>query len=556
MKRSAQNSGAGEPRENKFALRATIALVLIAAGVLISLPRPYHEKTYLIEAGGCRLETTVFEAAPRTAAQPASGSANSTSAGTLILFHGLAANRKIMNYLAEGFALEGLRVFVPDLPGHGRTAGPFAAERAEQCGENLVRELRSRGLAPPDSTILAGHSMGGAMAIRIAARVPVAGVIALSPAPMRAGHGATAETLLFRDPPALPANSLIMNGNLEPEELRGNARDLLQPGRDVNSHYEILPRVTHGGIVLSAAALQVAQRWATTALHNAARGFSVRGSGEDASMVAGALPSRLPLFGFSLGFVGLLLIAAPFLREITAMSASGTKEIQHQGEPQSDGGNSGVVLWRGVLETAVVGMLVAEVLRYWTPLRLVRLFEGDYLAGYLLLVGLVLCGLHWKAFINVIEFRTWAALGALLGGVILVLLFTAWFELSLSEAWLNGARWQLFPLLFISLIPVLVAEEILLGPIAAERTAKSNAQRLLLATLYRLLLWLPLVFGILILHSGEILMVLLVPYFFLLSVLQRRGMDVVREVTGSAAAAALFGAILLAGFFLVIFPLV
>jgi hypothetical protein len=201
-------------------------------------------------------------------------------------------------------------------------------------------------------------------------------------------------------------------------------------------------------------------------------------------------------------------------------------------------------------------MLVAEVLRYWTPLRLVRLFEGDYLAGYLLLVGLVLCGLHWKAFINVIEFRTWAALGALLGGVILVLLFAAWFELSLSEAWLNGARWQLFPLLFISLIPGLVAEEILLGPIAAERTAKSNAQRLLLATLYRLLLWLPLVFGILILHSGEILMVLLVPYFFLLSVLQRRGMDVVREVTGSAAAAALFGAILLAGFFLVIFPLV
>jgi hypothetical protein len=64
------------------------------------------------------------------------------------------------------------------------------------------------------------------------------------------------------------------------------------------------------------------------------------------------------------------------------------------------------------------------------------------------------------------------------------------------------------------------------------------------------------VFGILILHSGEILMVLLAPYFLLLSLLQRRGMDVVREVTGSAAAAALFGAILLAGFFLVIFPLV
>jgi alpha-beta hydrolase superfamily lysophospholipase len=552
MKKPTPNSGSDEPKKNKFSLRAAIALLLTVAGVLISLPRPYHEKTYLIEAGGCRLETTVFEARPQTPEQTASGSANSASTGTLVLFHGLAANRKIMNYLAQGFALEGLRVFVPDLPGHGRTAGPFSAERAEQCGENLVRELRSRGLAPPDSTILAGHSMGGAIAIRIATRVPVAGVIGLSPAPMRASHGATAETLLFPDVPALPPNSLVMNGALEPEELRGNARDLLQPSRDVNSRYELLPRVTHGGIILSAAVLQIAQHWVATTLQNAARGVSAHGSGEAASLAAGALPSRLPLLGFTLGFAGLLLITAPFLREIAAMSASGAEEIQQRGEAQREGGNSSVALWRGVLEIVVVGMLVAEVLRYWTPLRLVRLFEGDYLAGYLLFVGLVLCGLHWKAFVNVIEFRTWSALGALLGGVILVLLFTAWFELSLSEAWLNSARWQLFPLLFISLIPSLVAEEMLLGPIAADRTA----QRLLLATLYRFLLWLPLVFGILILHSGEILMVLLVPYFFLLSMLQRRGMDVVREVTGSAAAAALFGAILLAGFFLVIFPLV
>jgi alpha-beta hydrolase superfamily lysophospholipase len=554
MKRPAQNSGAAKPKKNKSALRPAIALLLIVAGVLISLPRPYHEKTYLIEAGGCRMETTVFEAAPGTSGRTASGSANGATAGTLILFHGLAANRKIMNYLAEGFALAGLRVFVPDLPGHGRTVGPFSAERAEQCGENLVRELRSRGMASPDNTILAGHSMGGAMAIRIAARVPVAGVIALSPAPMLAKHGATAETLLFPDAPALPANSLVMNGTLEPQELRGNARDLLQPGRDVNSRYELLPGVTHGGIILSGTALQLAQRWAAATLQNGSRGVSAHGGDEGTSMAAGSLPSRLPLLGFALGFVGLLLIAAPFLREIAASSAGSTHELQ--GETQRQGGSSGVVLWQAVLEIVVVGMLVAEVLRYWTPLRLVRLFEGDYLAGYLLLFGLMLCGLNWKAFINVIEFRTWAALGALLGGVILVLLFTAWFELSLSEAWLNGARWQLFPLLFISLIPCLVAEEMLLGPIAAARTAKSDTQRLLLAMLYRVLLWLPLVFGILLLHSGEILMVLLVPYFFLLSVLQRRGMDVVREVTGSAAAAALFGAILLAGFFLVIFPLV
>ena len=99
-----------------------------------------------------------------------------------MLLHGLAANRKIMSYLAEGFALQGLRVFVPDLPGHGRTEGPFSAARSKECSENLLHELRSRGLAPKERTILAGHSMGGAIAIRVAARVPVAGVIAISPA--------------------------------------------------------------------------------------------------------------------------------------------------------------------------------------------------------------------------------------------------------------------------------------------------------------------------------------------------------------------------------------
>jgi hypothetical protein len=72
--------------------------------------------------------------------------------------------------------------------------------------------------------------------------------------------------------------------------------------------------------------------------------------------------------------------------------------------------------------------------------------------------------------------------------------------------------------------------------------------------LLRAVAWGALAFGVLYLHSGEILMVLLLPYFVLLHVLQRRGMDIVHQETRSALAAALFGAILLAGFCLVIFP--
>jgi hypothetical protein len=60
---------------------------------------------------------------------------------------------------------------------------------------------------------------------------------------------------------------------------------------------------------------------------------------------------------------------------------------------------------------------------------------------------------------------------------------------------------------------------------------------------------------VLVLHNGEILLVLLAPYLAIFCLLQRTGMDVVRKGTGSPLAAALFGAILLAGFSVVVFPI-
>jgi hypothetical protein len=159
--------------------------------------------------------------------------------------------------------------------------------------------------------------------------------------------------------------------------------------------------------------------------------------------------------------------------------------------------------------------------------------------------------LHWKAVSSAFDFPRARTLGAIFAGMALVLLLTAWCELTLSEAWLDVARWQRFPVVFLAVLPYLAAEEILLGTPLERRAGR----RLLTALLFRLLLWAPLLVGIIYLHSGEILVVLLLLYFAAFSAVQRRGMDVVRTVTGAPAAAALFGAILLAGFFLVIFPL-
>jgi pimeloyl-ACP methyl ester carboxylesterase len=523
--------------KRRFLLRGLCGAALIVAGLLMVLPRPLKQRTFQIEAGGCYLQTTVYG----TAAGP-----EAAERGTVVLFPGLAANRKIMSYLAEGFALEGLRVFVPDLPGHGRTEGPFSPARAEECSENLVHELRSRGLAPPDRTILAGHSMGAAIAIRVAARVPVAGVIAISPAPMHAAHGVSGEVLLFDSPPALPPHTEIINGSLEPELMTGNARDLLQPGRDIDSHYDRIPWATHAGLLWRPAVVRLAQDWAARVCRldgQSSPGASARGASPSSSPDIYRLPSRMRLAGCFIGLWGFFLIAGPFLREAASITAADQGEIVPEARA--------IAWWRATLELVAAGSLVVVLLRYWKPLRLVRLFEGDYLAGFLLLAGIILIAAHWKRFVPIFNFRSGAAFGAVFAAVVLFLLFSAWFELSLSEAWLDAARWQRFPLLFIALIPCLTAEEILLGPPQPKDTWK----RVAVAMCYRLVLWLTLLLGILLLHSGEILLLLLAPYFAVLSIAQRRGMDVVRQVTGSPAAAALFGAILLAGFCLVIFPL-
>jgi predicted permease len=57
-----------------------------------------------------------------------------------------------------------------------------------------------------------------------------------------------------------------------------------------------------------------------------------------------------------------------------------------------------------------------------------------------------------------------------------------------------------------------------------------------------------------VLHSGQILVVLLMPYFGLFFLFMRLGARLVRQRTASPTAAAIFGAILLAGFSLVLFP--
>src|SRR5262245_25290094 len=150
---------------------ALAGLPLLVLGYFLQNLEPYRAKQVLSSATSCRMSVDVIE--------PVNGSPQ----GYVVLFHGVAANRRVMGHIAQDLANQKLRVFSPDFPGHGRTPGPFTPVRASECGEALVKELIERRAIVPEQTILAGHSMGGAIAIRVSAKVPVRGVVAISPAP-------------------------------------------------------------------------------------------------------------------------------------------------------------------------------------------------------------------------------------------------------------------------------------------------------------------------------------------------------------------------------------
>jgi hypothetical protein len=252
------------------------------------------------------------------------------------------------------------------------------------------------------------------------------------------------------------------------------------------------------------------------------------------------IPSRANVLGCLFGLCGIVLLAGPFLRETFGSDVPA--------EPRSKSLPS---LPRLFLEFTVVSLAVIFLLRYWMPLRPLPLYQGNYLASFFLLVGLALLLLHPRLAQSQFSAKPLVLLSAAFTAFLLHFLITGWFDLTLSYAWLTVHRWARFPVIFLAVFLFFFALEALLGPACDVRPAR----RLSLSLLLLAIVLLALACGVFYLHSGEILLVLLAPYFVLVLFLIRLGAQLVRRQTASPAAAALFGAILLAGFCLVLFPL-
>ncbi|MGQ9491001.1 MAG: alpha/beta fold hydrolase [Anaerolineae bacterium] len=98
------------------------------------------------------------------------------SAPPLVLVHGAGGN--LMHWPAELRRLDGYTVYALDLPGHGRSRGASRAEIGAyaEVVRRFLEALQTTGTQP---CLLAGHSMGGAIAIECALRYPgrLAGLI-------------------------------------------------------------------------------------------------------------------------------------------------------------------------------------------------------------------------------------------------------------------------------------------------------------------------------------------------------------------------------------------
>lgn len=88
----------------------------------------------------------------------------------VVFIHGAGMDGSVWALQTRWFAHHGYSVLAPDLPGHGRTAGP-GLQTIDAMADWLGRLLATAGAGP---AALVGHSMGSLVALATAARNPAA----------------------------------------------------------------------------------------------------------------------------------------------------------------------------------------------------------------------------------------------------------------------------------------------------------------------------------------------------------------------------------------------
>ena len=92
-----------------------------------------------------------------------------TNGQPLLWIHGLGESGLCMEAIVRHPGLAGIRHIIPDMPGYGRSPHPARPPALDDIVEHLAAWLDTRKDAP---VTLAGHSLGGVLAILLARRHP------------------------------------------------------------------------------------------------------------------------------------------------------------------------------------------------------------------------------------------------------------------------------------------------------------------------------------------------------------------------------------------------
>jgi len=507
---------------------AVVGIICLILGTKWIRSGELPQQRMVIDAGGCRTPATILN--PRITNEPP---------GTVILLHGLAANRRIMMYLASEFAGHGLQVYALDFPGHGDSMDSFSFAKSADCAAAAVESLSKSGRIDTAKTVLVGHSMGAAIAIGMADRVPVAATIAISPAPM---------TL----PKRIPSNLLVFSGQYELGVLHRAAEALFRAAggnRDAPEDFaqkrafdlRYVVHATHTSLITDRNVAHQSERWIMQALFPEIAPETLA-LNLDLAPYATADRGRHRLAGAILGLVGVLILF-PFCATLVT-------SISSRPHAEPDGTRPSYAL--SLVETAVAALAGVLLLVLGVPLKFLHMYTADYLLSLLLIVGLVLLILN-RTYIKEVWPPNVSSLvvAAILGfGVLLAV--GGWLNWQLDDAWLNAPRW----LRFAGALPIAYvfcsAEELVLGPVYSGRR---RALRFGVSLLLRLEIFLACLLAYYKLMSGQVLIPLLFVFLAAFSILQRLAADGVRKRSGSATAAILFSAILAAWFVAAVFPL-
>jgi pimeloyl-ACP methyl ester carboxylesterase len=481
-------------------------------------------------------------AAPVLILEPAGDSPR----GSVVIFHGLGANRIIMLTNGQQFAAAGFRAYLVDSPGHGHDTAPFSFAANEACARGLLATLERSGEIAPRRTVLFGHSMGAALVVRLADYFPASATIAVSTAPLVRPH-------------RIPANLLLVAPQFDMPQVLSTERDLASAAgapRTAPDDFCQLRAVrllsvrgnSHTSALFDSAGAHIFLRWALDAV----------GTGR-------APDPHLSYRAFAGGWLGLLGILLLF-----PAAASLTARLLGFPVPATVGARPpqmtlSFFAWIATLVPAAIASA------RWTPLAALHIYSADYLASLLLLAGIPLAacyGIHevhqrrsnssqrtGAASRQRPTHRSWAP--ALCGAIVGLLAITAagaWLNWQLVEAWPIPVRWARFALLLLALFPISFAEEHALGDPRALGFFARQA-RSVLFLLIRGTVWLLLLFSWLSGVSSALLVLLFLAYLAVLSLFQRLGADALWHRTGSALAAAAFSAILGAWFLAAAFPL-